>query len=761
MIINTALLMDVARAMASGNRTAFGGLAPALAELLGLVKMLTGTSAGAIRLVGEDPAWVTVASDAGPGDFRLDSGFCRDAFDASGALVVTDARLDPRFASEPAVTGPPYVRFFAGVPLVTERGDKIGVLCVMDPCVRHLAPEQRTVLITLGQAIVKLLAAGVNAELLGESEQRFVEMANSTPVLIWVCDAQGKCAFINEALRVFKGRTLEEERGDGWWEGVHPDDLVALQQLSDSSFADRREITVEYRLRRHDGEYRWIVDNWAPRTAPSGEFLGYVGSCLDVTDSRRDQDALRVSRDAYEAIRRASLDGYWCLDENGVLLDANAAYTRMSGFSSDKLIGKHVSELVAYATRAQVDARLATILRDGAAVFETVHRRKDGTPFHVEVSTVYADHPGGGRIYQFLRDVTERRQAADALQASEAQLRAIVETEPECVSVLDADGRVLQMNPAGLAMRAASSIDQLNDRGLINSVCLPYQEAFSDMHRRVMTGDSAALEFEGEALNGERKWFDTRATPMRNGDGTVTALLAVTRDVTERHQLESALLQAETWTRRKVSHELHDGLGQELTGLSLLVAGIASRARRDGSPQAGELQELRSLTSRLIDTCRRISKGLSPLAEAYGGFVQALTDWVTLQRETYHAHIELSVVDQAGLALSGEAQEHLYRIAQESVTNARKHAQATVIGVTLRVEASSVFLEVRDDGVGLANNIEDQSGLGLRIMRYRAARIGARFVIERMETGGTRVTCACPQHSSATRDLRGNGDPNG
>ena len=151
MIINKALLMDVARAMASGNRTAFGGLAPALAELLGLVKMLTGTSAGAIRLVGEDPAWVTVASDAGPGDFRLDSGFCRDAFDASGALVVTDARLDPRFASEPAVTGPPYVRFFAGVPLVTERGDKIGVLCVMDPCVRHLAPEQRTVLITWGK----------------------------------------------------------------------------------------------------------------------------------------------------------------------------------------------------------------------------------------------------------------------------------------------------------------------------------------------------------------------------------------------------------------------------------------------------------------------------------------------------------------------------------------------------------------------------------------------------------------------------------
>ena len=182
---------------------------------------------------------------------------------------------------------------------------------------------------------------------------------------------------------------------------------------------------------------------------------------------------------------------------------------------------------------------------------------------------------------------------------------------------------------------------------------------------------------------------------------------------------------------------------------SMLAASIAANARRDASPQTGELQELAALSARLIDTCRRISKGLSPLADAYGGFVQALTDWVTLQRETYHARIELMVVELAPLSLSSEAQEHLYRIVQESVTNARKHAEARVVGVTLHVQADRIYLEVRDDGIGLARSDDDRSGLGLRIMRYRAARIGARLAIETVESGGTRVRCVCPQRPRA------------
>lgn len=125
---------------------------------------------------------------------------------------------------------------------------------------------------------------------LKESEQRFRIMADSAPVMIWISGPDKRCTFFNQGWLSFTGRTMEQELGDGWAAGVHPDDLERCLQIYSSAFDVRREFQMEYRLRRADGEYRWILDFGVPRFANGGTFVGYMGSCIDITERRRVQE---------------------------------------------------------------------------------------------------------------------------------------------------------------------------------------------------------------------------------------------------------------------------------------------------------------------------------------------------------------------------------------------------------------------------------------------------------------------------------------
>jgi two-component system cell cycle sensor histidine kinase/response regulator CckA len=136
---------------------------------------------------------------------------------------------------------------------------------------------------------------------LRDSEDLFRNMADTAPVMIWVAGPDKLCTFFNQGWLNFTGRTMQQELGSGWAEGVHPEDRDRCLEIYSSSFDMRRSCQMEYRLRAANGEYRWVIDNGIPRFGPGGDFAGFIGSCVDVTEVKRMQE-LALARQKLESV---------------------------------------------------------------------------------------------------------------------------------------------------------------------------------------------------------------------------------------------------------------------------------------------------------------------------------------------------------------------------------------------------------------------------------------------------------------------------
>jgi PAS domain S-box-containing protein len=148
--------------------------------------------------------------------------------------------------------------------------------------------------ITGGIGVIRDVTESIRAaEILGETENRFRNMADVAPVLLWMADPDGMCSFFNQTWLEFTGRSNDEEWGVGWAAGVHFEDFQRCMDTYVEAFNQRRQFEMEYRLRRHDGEFRWLLDRGTPRYTPDRSFAGYIGSCIDITERRALEGELR------------------------------------------------------------------------------------------------------------------------------------------------------------------------------------------------------------------------------------------------------------------------------------------------------------------------------------------------------------------------------------------------------------------------------------------------------------------------------------
>jgi PAS domain S-box-containing protein len=258
------------------------------------------------------------------------------------------------------------------------------------------------------------------------------------------------------------------------------------------------------------------------------------------------------------------------------------------------------------------------------------------------------------------------------------------------------------------------------------------------------TADAAPEPFETRHRTRDGRVLAVEVWTRAIDLGGRRAVLVFASDVTERRALGSALIDAIATEQRRIGQELHDGLGQELTGLALSARALATRAEREGQPIAAGLVQLAALAASCIQAARRIAQGVSPLSDADGsleGALEALavrsTVGGTLVR--FRSRLETAVT------LDLEARNHLYRIAQEAVQNALKHARARVVDIDLWVREQSLSLTIDDDGVGFPRVGSPSSGLGMRTMHFRASSIGGRLVITSGSEGGVLIACEVVQ----------------
>jgi signal transduction histidine kinase len=167
--------------------------------------------------------------------------------------------------------------------------------------------------------------------------------------------------------------------------------------------------------------------------------------------------------------------------------------------------------------------------------------------------------------------------------------------------------------------------------------------------------------------------------------------------------------------------------------------------REARGPHTTDLERSYEVAQHALRSCQAIARGLSPIGATEGGLIRALRDLVARLKTPSGPRVELLVSEISRLGLSPAATDHLYRIAQEALSNALKHAHANSIQVSLDIERDRVRLEIRDDGEGVTDVGPDWRGLGLRTMQYRASLIGARLEIAHIPPNGTRVLCDCPQ----------------
>lgn len=325
---------------------------------------------------------------------------------------------------------------------------------------------------------------------------------------------------------------------------------------------------------------------------------------------------------------------------------------------------------------------------------------------------------------------------------------------PDAVFVLDRDWTI-----SGANARSAELFGYERDElvGLLFETLVPTR--LRQRHVRRRDEYSGALEpgpmrpgISHVGLCKDGSTFQAELSLGKALHGGQAVLLGVVRDMSERKELEAALLDAIGHEQRRLGDDLHDGLGQELTGLALLLSAFVNSTRQGKSLAVTDLERALDVAQHALQSCRSIARGLSPVTETQGDLIAGLRELVARLKTGSGPTLDFTTIGATRLGLSPAASDHLFRIAQEAIANALKHAHANSIKVTLHIEPASVRLEICDDGEGLTIPEVSATGLGLRTMSYRASLLGAKFRITRFNHAGTCVVCECPQAAPINRN---------
>lgn len=379
-------------------------------------------------------------------------------------------------------------------------------------------------------------------ELLGDSELNYRTLANSGQALIWTAGTDKLCNYFNTVWLEFTGRTLDEEMGNGWADGVHPDDLDRCLDIYVSAFDQHEKFSMEYRLRRHDGEYRWLLDEGCPRYNSKEEFIGYIGHCLDITESKNAKEALVISELRFRTLYENAKIGLYRTTPDGTILLANKALVKMLGYASfEQLVNRNL-ENDGYEQTYQRKEFLEKIEKDGEVNdFESAWIRQDGSKFFVRESALaIRDSNNVTQHYDgVVEDITERKLAEEEIAMLSQSLKSV----NECVSITDVENKILFVNQSFLNTYGYDS-DELVGQN-ISKVALKSNEQLQVNEILPATIRGA---WQGELLNRKKNGsvfpIHLSTNIIRDRKSKVLGLIGIATDITERKHVEKELVKA-------------------------------------------------------------------------------------------------------------------------------------------------------------------------------------------------------------------------
>lgn len=388
-------------------------------------------------------------------------------------------------------------------------------------------------------------------EALRESEERFRNLVNSAPLLLWTADLDGKFNFFNQGWLDFRGRTLTQEVGAGWMQGIHPEDLQLCRETYFLSLKHRLCFEIEYRLERNDGVYRWIVNKGVPQFNVDGIFEGYIGLCFDITKRKQMEEELRHREQEFKALVENSPDIIARFDRQLHYTYVNPAVQQATGISPQKFIGKSYQEVGFLKQKISCWSKLLDkVLATGSE--ETIEfdfpTSQGNRYYHSRIVPEFSARGLVDSILCITYDITERKQAEAALRESEERFRQMAENCNEVFWIATADlSQLLYISPAyekvwghtcsSLYQQPRTWLDAIHpdDRDRVISHLKSRLTAHNDK--------DSHQEYRIVRPDGSICWIGDRSFCIRNESGEIYRLAGIARDITEYRLTEEAIRQ--------------------------------------------------------------------------------------------------------------------------------------------------------------------------------------------------------------------------